>query len=397
MENAPRPPKVALVHDWLTGMRGGEYMLEAIAEIFPRAELFTLLYVPGKISPVLTTLRRHTSWLQKVPRAEDRYRHFLPLMPGMVARFDLSGYDLVLSSSHCVAKGVRKAPGAVHVSYVYTPMRYIWDRYDDYFGPGRARLPVRLAGRAVRRPLQRWDRAVSTPERIDRLIGISEFIAQRIRGAYGREADVIYPFADLSRFTAPRKPGRNYLMVTAFAPYKRVDLAIEAFNRLKLPLLIIGGGQEVDSLKKRAGPTVEFLGPLSNKIIAEMYAKCRAFIFPGMEDFGITPLEAMAAGAPVIAFGQGGVAETVTEKTGIFFPEQTVDSLCEAVLKFERGEVSFREEDCRARAAEFNRERFQREFIALVRQSWVEAGKDPRALEARLAESWAKPSAISLD
>jgi glycosyltransferase involved in cell wall biosynthesis len=384
-----QPARVALVHDWLTGMRGGEYVLDAIAEIFPRAELFTLLYVPGKIAPTLTTLKRHVSWLAKVPQAEKRYRHFLPLMPGMIERFDLSEFDLVVSSSHCVAKGVRKAPGAVHVSYVHAPMRYIWDRYDDYFGPGRASLPVRLAAKAVRGRLQRWDQSVSTPERVDRLIANSHFIAAQIERAYGRESNVVYPFADPARFQLQRVLGRNYLMVGAFAPYKRVDLAIEAFNRLELPLLIVGSGQDEERLRKRAGPTVQLLGPLSNAAIADLYSKCRALVFPGLEDFGITPLEAMASGAPVIAFGEGGAAETVTERTGIFFRSQTVEDLMEAVQTLEREPGRFKPEDCRARAAEFSRTRFQRELVEVIRETWRGKGKDPKVLEARLALGWA--------
>ncbi|MCM2323991.1 MAG: glycosyltransferase [Oligoflexia bacterium] len=376
--------KIALVHDWLTGMRGGENVLEAIAEAFPRSELFTLIYVPGKISPELTILKRHTSPLQKVPQVERRYRHLLPVMPWAIEKFDLSGFDLVISSSHCVAKGVRKAPGAVHVSYIHAPMRYIWDRYDDYFGPGRASLPVRLAASAVRGPLQKWDRAVSSPERVDLLISNSRFIADQVRAAYGRESKVIYPFADQSRFLGKRQPGRNYLMVTAFAPYKRVDLAVEAFNRLKLPLIVVGSGQEGDRLKKKAGETVDFIGHLSNAAIAELYARCKAFVFPGLEDFGITPVEAMAAGAPVIAFGEGGAAETVTSKTGVLFRPQTVEALMDAVMKVEKGEVVFTEEDCRSRAAEFSKQRFQKELVEAVREAWVRAGKDPAQLEERV-------------
>lgn len=370
-------------------MRGGEYVLEAIAEIFPYADLFTLIYVPGKISPVLTTLPRHTSWLQKIPGAEKRYRQFLPLMPRMIESFDLAGVDLVISSSHCVAKGIRKAPGAVHVSYVHAPMRYIWDRFDDYFGPGRASAPVRMAAKLVRKRLQKWDQKVSTPERVDFLIANSGFIGKQIKSAYGRESKVIYPFVDTERFRGPRTAGRNYLMVGAFAPYKRVDLAVEAFNRLRLPLFIVGSGQDEPRLRKLAGPTVQFLGSLSNSAIADLYSKCRAFVFPGLEDFGISPLEAMAAGAPVIAYGAGGAAETVTEKTGVFFKEQTVDALMEAVLKVEGGAVEFREEDCRARAAEFSKKRFQGELIEAIRQAWADAGKDPVLLEDRLKKSWA--------
>lgn len=385
-----QPIRIALIHDWLTGMRGGEYVLEAIAEIFPRAELFTLVYLPGKVSPVLTSLRRHTSLLQKVPQVEKRYRHFLPLMPKLIERFDLEAFDLVVSSSHCVAKGVRKRSDAVHVSYVHAPMRYMWDRYDDYFGPGKASLPVRAAARMIRARLQRWDRGVSGKDRVDVLIGNSHFISEQIKRAYGRESKVIFPFADISRFNVPRKAGRNYLMVGAFAPNKRVDLAIEAFNRLKLPLVIVGAGQDETKLKKMAAPNVEFLGPLSNAAITDLYSKCRAFVFPGLEDFGITPLEAMASGAPVIAYGEGGAAETVTEKTGLFFRPQTVDALMAAVHKFENGEVSFDEQACRARAAEFSRERFQREMIGVIREAWAVKGKDPVLLETALKGAWVK-------
>jgi glycosyltransferase involved in cell wall biosynthesis len=375
--------KVALVHDWLTGMRGGEYGLEAIAEIFPRADLFTLIDVPGKISPTLSALNRHTSFLQKFPDAERRYRHFLPLMPTAIERFDLSRFDLVVSSSHCVAKGIRKRPDAVHVSYIHAPMRYIWDRYDEYFGPGKASLPVRLAARAIRARLQAWDRSTSTPERVDALVANSHFIAEQVQAAYGRPAQVIYPFADLSRFTLPRQPGSEYLMVGAFAPYKRVDLAIEAFNRLKLPLAIVGGGQDEGRIRAAAGPTIRFLGALSNSAIAEQFARCRAFVFPGKEDFGITPLESMASGAPVIAFGEGGASETVTEKTGVFFKPQTLEALMEAIVCIESGGVQPLEADCRARAALFSRARFQRELAGVIRGAWAKAGKDPEQLEER--------------
>ncbi len=369
-------PRVALAHDWLTGMRGGEYVLEAIAELFPRAELFTLLHVPASVSPDLTALRKTTGWLQRMPRAERSYRHYLPLMPLMAEAFDLAGYDLVISSSHCVAKGVKKAPGSVHVSYVHAPMRYMWDRFDDYFGPGRASLPTRAAARLVRPYLQWWDRRSSGIARVDAFIANSRYVADQIGRLYGREARVVHPFADLSRFGAPRRPNRTYLMVGALAPNKRVDLAIKAFNRIQLPLMIVGGGQERDRLKRLAGPTIDILGVLSNRAIADLYSKCRAFIFPGVEDFGITPLEAMAAGMPVIAYGEGGAAESVTERTGILFRPQTPDALAEAVLRFEKGEVAFDEAECRARAAQFTRERFQRGFREAVDAAWRAAGKE---------------------
>lgn len=369
--------RVALVHDWLTGMRGGEYVLEAIAELFPNAELFTLISIPGSVSPTLISLKKHTSWLQRVPGAEDRYRYFLPLMPSMIERMDLNGFDLILSSSHCVAKGIRKPPGAVHVSYVHAPMRYVWDRFEDYFGPGRSSLPVRIAANTIRRRLQAWDRRVSQADRVDALIANSHFIAQQIEAAYGRPADaVVFPFADLSRFQAARKPGTSYLMVGAFAPNKRVDLAIEAFNLLKKPLYIVGKGPEDARLKKMAGPTISFLGSLSNTLIADLYAKCRAFIFPGLEDFGITPLEAMGAGAPVIAYGKGGILDTVIDgKTGLLFQDPTPESLAEKILEFEARPDAITEFACRQRASEFTRTRFQNEFLEVVKKVWQNQGK----------------------
>jgi glycosyltransferase involved in cell wall biosynthesis len=286
----------------------------------------------------------------------------------------------VISSSHCVAKGVRKSPDAVHVSYVHAPMRYMWDRFDDYFGPGRASPPVRLAANLLRKRFQNWDRQVSQPDRVDMLIANSQYIADQIEAAYGRKAQVIYPFSDFSRFSRARVPGKSYLMVGAFAPNKRVEIAVEAFNRLKLPLFVVGGGQNKNKISQLAGPTVELLGHLSNDAIADLYSKCKAFVFPGKEDFGITPLEAMAAGAPVIAFGEGGVLESVTPETGTFFTPQTVESLMDTVTRFENGEVQVSEEASRARAKLFSRERFQKEFAAAVEQAWSSRGKDPRAL-----------------
>ncbi|MEK6705572.1 MAG: glycosyltransferase [Bdellovibrionota bacterium] len=381
--------RIAIVHDWLTGMRGGEHVLEAMAELFPRAELFTLIYVPGRISPVLTALKRHTSILQRVPAIEKRYRSFLPVMPFCIERFDLKGFDLVISSSHCVAKGIRKPTDALHISYVHAPMRYMWDRYDDYFAPGHASLPVRIVAKLIRHRLQNWDRLVSGKDRVDKLIANSKFIAGQIERAYGRRAEVIYPFVDFERFAKrQRHPGRYYLMVGAMAPYKRIDIAIEAFNKMRLPLIIVGSGQNEEKLQKNAGPTVEFLGNLSDEAVADLYSKCKAFIFPGVEDFGIAPLEAMAAGAPVIAYAQGGLLETVTDKTGIFFDRQTADGLIEAVSKYEEGKIVFSHEEIRDRARLFSRERFQRELVETIKKMIIEVGKDPTLFLETVSSGW---------
>jgi len=376
--------RVAIAHDWLNGMRGGEAVLEAIVELFPQAELFTLVAEPGKISRTLRRPRLTTSFLQNLPGGVSRYRHYLPLMPRAIESLDVAGYDLVISSSHCVAKGVRKDADAYHLSYVHAPMRYIWDRYEDYFGPGRASLPVRVAASLVRDRLQSWDRGSSSIDRIDQIICNSRFISERVREFWGRESGVVHPFADLSRFTRPRQAGKNYIMVGAFAPYKRIDLAIEAFNRLKLPLLIVGGGQDAEKLRAMAGPTIEFLGALSNEAISDLFSRARGFVFPGLEDFGITPVESLAAGCPVIAYGKGGALETVTRETGVFFQDQTVESLMNAIEIVEKGAFSGSEEACRERAAHFTKERFKRDFTTLLEDGWMSSGRSPELLRAAL-------------
>lgn len=363
----PSSPRVAVVHDWLTGMRGGESVLEAILDLYPEAEVFTLICDPEKISPKILKHKIHTSGLQKIPGAVKNYRHFLPLMPKAIEAFDLQGFDLILSSSHCVAKGLRKPQSATHISYVHSPMRYIWDRFEDYFGAGRASLPVRIAANALRGNLQKWDRRSSRKENLDLILANSRFISDRILEFWGRESRVVNPFVELPRFSAPRSPGDFYLVFGAFAPYKRVDLAIEAFRKLHLPLVVAGGGQDVDKIRHLVkGTKIELMPNPTNAEVEKLYSQCRALVFPGIEDFGITPLEAMASGAPVITIGAGGARETVTEETGIFFTEQTVESLSSAVLKLERGDVKIAEGACRRRAADFSKTRFQREFLAAV-------------------------------
>jgi glycosyltransferase involved in cell wall biosynthesis len=362
--------RVALVHDWLTGMRGGERCLEVFCELYPDADLFTLLHVPGAVSPVIERRRIVTSFVQHLPRAATVYRNYLPLFPAAVARFDLRGYDLVLSSSHCVAKGARVPPDAVHVCYCFTPMRYVWDRYDDYFGRGAGAL-TRAAMPPIAAALRRWDRRSSG--RVHHFIGISRHVAERIRVCYARSADVIYPPVDAQRFqVADDSDGDFYLVVSALAPYKRVDLAVRAAGRLGRRLLVVGSGPEAPRLKALAGPTVEFLGWRNDAEIAELYRRCRALLFPGLEDFGIVPLEAMAAGRPVIAFAAGGALETVVPTggdeppTGVFFPEQTVEALAAAILTFEGQADRFVPKALRAHAEIFDRPRFKDQIAAYL-------------------------------
>ena len=362
--------KVALVHDWLTGMRGGERCLEVFAELFPTADLYTLLHVPGSVSPAIENRRIVTSFIQRLPQAERRYRHYLPLFPAAVRAFDLRGYDLVLSSSHAVAKGVRVPAGALHVCYCFTPMRYVWDLYDDYFGP-RAGLAARVLMPPVAAWLRRWDRR--TAAGVHQFVAISRFVAARIRRAYGREADVIYPPVDVSRFRVDEAPGEFYLVVSALTPYKRVDLAVEACNRLGRRLVIVGTGSEDRRLRALAGPTVELLGWRDDAQTAELYTRCRALLFPPLEDFGITPLEAMAAGRPVIAFGAGGARETVVPPgegeppTGLFFEHQTVEALVDAIRRFEASGHLFEPKALRRRAEAFDRPLFRERVHAYLR------------------------------
>lgn len=354
--------RVAIVHDWLTGMRGGERCLEVFCELLPQADLFTLLHVPGSVSPLIENRRIITSPLQNLPDAARRYRSYLPLFPWAVSRWDFSGYDLVLSSSHCVAKGARRVPPGRHLCYCYTPVRYAWDLYDDYFGPGRAGWATRLAAAPLMAYLRHWDRA--SCGRVDRFVAISRCVADRIRRHYGREADVIYPPVNCAAFQVSRVPGDYDLVVSALVPYKRVDLAIEAANRLRRRLVVVGTGPDRAKLEALAGPTVEFAGWQDDAALARWYAGCRAFWFPGLEDFGITPLEAMASGKPVVAYAAGGALETVTglehpEPTGVFFREQTVESLVSALDTLEHHRDRITPDACRARAAVFDLPRFR--------------------------------------
>ena len=362
--------KVALVHDWLTGMRGGERCLEVFGELFPDADLYTLLHVPGSVSPAIERRRIVTSFIQRLPQAERRYRHYLPLFPAAVRAFDLRGYDLVLSSSHAVAKSVRVPAGALHVCYCFTPMRYVWDLYDDYFGP-RAGLAARLVMPPVAAWLRRWDRR--TAAGVDHFVAISRLVAARIRRTYGRDADVIYPPVDVSRFRMDEAPGDFYLVVSALTPYKRVDLAVEACNRLGRRLVVVGSGPEDRRLRALAGPTVELLGWRDDAQTAELYARCRALLFTPLEDFGITPLEAMAAGRPVIAFGEGGARETVVPPgegeppTGLFFARQTAEDLVDAIRLFEASAHQFEPKALRRRAEAFDRPLFRERIHAYLR------------------------------
>lgn len=368
------PRRVALVHDWLTGMRGGERVFEVLCELFPAADVFTLVHVPGSVSPAIERHTIRTSFVQRLPHSATRYRHYLPLFPAAIEAFDLSGYDLVVSSSHCAAKGVRTPAGCVHLCYCYTPMRYIWDQYGEYFGPGKASLPVRAAMALVRGPLQRWD--LRTARNPHCFVAISENVRERIRRIYGRPSDLIYPPVDTARFAVSRGDGEFYLVVSALVPYKRVDLAVRAFTRSGEPLVVVGTGPEEARLRAMAGANVRFEGWVADRDLGAYYARCRALIFPGEEDFGIVPLEAMASGRPVVAYARGGALETVTEGvTGVLFERQTEEALLEAVIRVRQARID--PEAARSAAERFDRALFKGTMAAYISRAYgdVRAGK----------------------
>ena len=366
--------KVALVHDWLTGMRGGERCLEVFCELFPQADLYTLVHQPGAVSAAIERLSIHTSWLQLLPRSTAYYRYLLPLFPLAIRQFRLSGYDLVLSSSHAVAKGVNRRGSPTHVCYCFTPMRYIWDLSQVYFPRDRF-SPVSWALlQALFRRLRAWD--IKTSWGVDEFVAISDHIAAKIRAYYNRAASVIPPPVDCGFFTpdsAPQPHGASfYLIVSALVPYKRVDIAVEAFNRLQLPLVVIGVGPERAKLERSASSAITFLGWQSDAVVREYYRRCEALIFPGEEDFGIVPVEAQACGKPVIAFGKGGILETVIPingaapdetpdrtPTGVFFYEAAVEALCDAVSLYRRHVTAFDPAAIRQNALRFDRPEFK--------------------------------------
>lgn len=346
---------VALSHDWLNGLRGGERCLDWICREFPQAELYTLLYRPELVSEAIRSRKVHVSGLQRVPGFMNHYRWFLPLFPMAIESFRVpAGTDLVISTSHCVAKGLVPPKGAKHLCYCFTPMRYAWSLQEDYFG--RNRLKRAALDLALAR-LRQWDRAASA--RVDRFVAISRHVQARIEKSYGREAAVVYPPVATRFFTPDGRGGHDGydLVVSALVPYKRIDLAVRAYSRTGFPLKIAGVGTELAALKKIAAPNVEFLGRVPDEGVRELYRRCRFLAFPGEEDFGIVPLEAQACGKPVLAYGKGGLLETVADgRTGVFFGEQTADALIAAAARAES--IAWDAAAIRAHAEQFGEERF---------------------------------------
>ncbi len=363
---ATTPRRVALVHDWLTGMRGGERVLEAICELFPDATRFALLHVPGSVSGTIEARPIRTSFIQWVPWSHRHYRLLLPLFPAAIEQFDLDDCDLIISTSHCAAKSVVPPGRTPHLCYCFTPMRYAWDQFDAYFGPNRVGAGVTRMFRWGLSAMARWD--VATAGRVSRYVAISQYVAGRIRRYYNRDASVVYPPVDTALFQPSGKPPGAYLLiVSALVPYKRVDLAIRACALAGVPLRIVGSGPELARLRDAAGPSVEFLGSLSDAQVRAAYQGAAAVLLPGIEDFGIVPIEAQACGRPVIALAQGGACETVVDgSTGILVAEPTDTAFAAAIERVRRDR--FDATAIRQHAVRFSRERFHAAFRQQVHQ-----------------------------
>lgn len=385
--------RVALVHDWLVRMAGAERVLECLCELFPEAPIHALVW--DRYGQGLAGVWRRevqTSFLQRLPGARRWYSMYLPLMPLAVESLDVSDSELVISSSHAVAKGVRTRPDQLHISYVHTPMRYAWDLQETYLSEsGAHRGPARFLARMVLHYVRMWD--VCSANRVDVFVANSKHVARRIRKIYRRQAAVIYPPVEVDRFQARSERGDYYVTVTRLVRYKRVDVILEAFRRLGRPLVVIGDGPELSRLRRRAPRNVQLLGWQPEETVRRYLENAKAFVFAAEEDFGIAPVEAQAAGAPVIAYGRGGVTECVIEgETGLFFHEQSPEALAEAVLEFERDPKRFSAERIRVNTERFGKERFKREFSELVDREWTAFQRELKGwgtLEGREQEPFA--------
>ena len=350
--------RIAIVHDWLTGMRGGEKVLDAICERFPDAALFTLVHVRGSVSPTIERMRPTTSFVQHLPFVKRLYRAYLPLFPAAVEQLNLDGFDLVLSVSHCAVKSVIRPGRATHLCYCLTPMRYAWDQFDAYFGPDRVGTMGSAVMRRAMARMARWD--ADTAGRADRYVAISHYVAGRIRRYYNRDATVIYPPVDTSFFTpatASTDAARYALVVSALVPYKRIDIAIDAARLAGIPIKVVGDGPDRARLERAAGANATFLGRRSDEDIRELYRHAAVTLLPGEEDFGIVPVEAQACGTPVVALARGGATETVVDgTTGLLVDDASAPAFADGISRALA--TSFDPAAIRRNAERFSRERF---------------------------------------
>ena len=375
MTDTPRP-RVAVVHEWLIDYAGSERVLREILDLYPQADLFTLIDVrDDELRAAIPRPARATSFLQSFPKPRRWLRYYVPLMPLAIEQLDLTGYDIVISSSHAVAKGVITGPAQLHLSYVHTPMRYAWDLQHEYLrAAGLQRGPRSWAARLALHRLRQWD--VRTANGVDAFVANSSHVARRIRKAYRREAQVLYPPVDVSAFALQENKEDFYLTVSRLEPYKRVDLLLDAFRRMpERRLVVIGDGPEMPRLRAALPPNVQLRGRLSTFEVRSHMQRARAFLFAGIEDFGIVMAEAQACGTPLIAFGSGGAAEIVriggaSPPTGLLFAQQTPEAVLEAVQRFERDPVRLEPGACRENAMRFDRGRFRSRFEEIVRTQW---------------------------
>lgn len=365
-------PKIAIVTDWLTNYGGAESVISAFHDLFPDAPVYTTIYKPEKMGELGNLKNVHTTWLNKIPFAKHQW--LLGQMPTAVEMMDLSEFDIVLSSCHSVSKGVITKPGTLHISYCHTPMRYAWEKWD--FETRLKKFPhlMRPFIRRQIKKIRQWDYCAA--QRVDKYIANSNYIASKIKEHYSRDADVIYPPVLTDKFKPVANPTNDYyLAVGRLIPYKKFDLIVRTFNKSGKPLKVVGSGPDLKKLKKMAKPNVRILGRVSDSELVELYANCRAFVFPQIEDAGIVPLEAMASGRPVIALNRGGSLDSMKEGiTGIFFKEQTVESLTDAIERFEK--MEFDPHKIREHAKKFDVERFKEKIQMFIEEKWLNFKKD---------------------
>ncbi len=358
--------KVAIVHDYLNQYGGAEKVVEALHEVFPDAPVFTSIFLPKRLPPIFSTIDVRPSFMQRLPFLDRHFKKYLPFYPYAIESLDLEGFDLVLSSSSAFAKGACAPEGACHICYCYSPMRFVWDR-ELYMSQEEFSSFYKLVLPLILSRLEKWD--IKAIDRVNYFIGISQHIRKKIKLIYQREADVIYPPVDLSEFYISQRQDDYFMIVSRLNAYKRIDLVIDAFNLLSIPLAIIGTGPHEDALKRRSKKNITFLGMVSQEELAGYLSRCRGLIFPGEEDFGIAPVEAMASGRPVIAFSKGGAKETLLDGvTGLFFNEQTVDSLIEAVNSFNH--MEFYADKIRHHAEQFDKEMFKQKIKDYVNEKY---------------------------
>ncbi|TXN36640.1 glycosyltransferase family 4 protein [Methylobacterium sp. WL119] len=376
--------KVAIIHYWLVGMRGGEKVVEALCEMYPDADVFTHVYVPDSISAKIRSHRITTSFISKLPKSSKMYQSYLPLMPLALEQLDLRGYDLIISSESGPAKGIIPPPESLHICYCHSPMRYIWNMFHDY--RERSGFLTRLMMPVLAHYVRNWD-AISA-NRVDYYVANSKTVASRLQRYYRRESTVIHPPVTVRDFSpvASEEVSDYYLMVGELVAYKRPELAVELFNRTGKKLVVIGGGQMLHQLRAMAQPNVTLLGSQPFDVLKHHYARCRALIFPGEEDFGIVPVEAMASGRPVIAFKRGGATETVVEgRTGVFFDVQSCDAIQNAIVRFEG--MTFNTTDIVAHANDFSETVFEKEMRAFIRRALDERAGHSQDLSHSIHQS----------